>query len=153
LVSITIKDGAEASCAATIAAAATVTPPQAATHCHCLPCCYPPPQTCHHHPPWMARAAAASSSSKDNDDCDRNPVVNNENDDHNNGKAPPLHINTEYAQECNACKCAKELTKHHPDKGAGNDVKASNLSDSNKSKDKETSTYCSLRTAATAMRG
>jgi hypothetical protein len=79
MVSVTIKGGVEASCAATITTAVTATPLQATLlcsfHCcHCLPHCHPLP--------WMVRTAAASSSSNDNDNRNCNPVVDNK--DNNN---------------------------------------------------------------------
>ncbi len=84
LVSVTIKDGAEASCADATAAATTILPQTAMPRCR--HCCYYLPH--HHHPPRTARTAAASSSSKYNDNCNCVLVVNNKDDKDNNGNLP-----------------------------------------------------------------
>jgi hypothetical protein len=84
LLSVTIKDGAEASCTDATASVTTILPQTAMPCCH--HCCHYLPHC--HPPPWMARAAAASSSSKCNDDHNCVLIVNNKDDKEDNSNLP-----------------------------------------------------------------
>ena len=102
LVSVSIKGGVEASCAAAIAAPVTATPPQATMLCyhHCCHCrnmglpamalrrCSAIAGNPEFLQPLLASSSSSSLVGEDHNDCNCVPVVDNKDNNNNDGDLP-----------------------------------------------------------------